>query len=117
MTYQKMNPEAKKLWLEALRSGEYKQGRDGLCYNDKFCPLGVAYDVCVDGYWEMVPGYPGYWAIVPAGKPGLGTTTTLPGAVRDELGLSWDDACRVMKLNDIDHLTFPEIADWIEENL
>lgn len=29
-------------WIEALRSGEYTQGRDYLCRNGNYCCLGVA---------------------------------------------------------------------------
>lgn len=42
MQYQKMNPEVKKIWLEALKSGEYKKGVDRLRSEDNaFCCLGV----------------------------------------------------------------------------
>lgn len=38
----KMNPEVKQLWLEALRSGEYQQGREKLRDDkDRYCCLGV----------------------------------------------------------------------------
>lgn len=38
----KMNPEVKKLWVEALLSGEYKQGFRRLRNaNNEFCCLGV----------------------------------------------------------------------------
>ena len=41
-----MNKLIKKLWLEALRSGEYKQGQDKLKRNDNsFCCLGVLCDL------------------------------------------------------------------------
>lgn len=39
-----LNENAKK-WVQALRSGEYKQGKDALRDNDKFCCLGVACEV------------------------------------------------------------------------
>lgn len=29
-------------WLEALESGKYQQGRDWLCYDGRYCCLGVA---------------------------------------------------------------------------
>lgn len=32
-------------WVEALESGEYKQGQRNLCYEDKYCCLGVACEV------------------------------------------------------------------------
>lgn len=51
-----MNPEIKKQWLEALRSGTYVQGRDRLrTVDNKFCCLGVLSDLAVEagvGQWE-----------------------------------------------------------------
>lgn len=42
MQYQKMNPEVKKIWLKALKSGEYKKGIQSLrSYDDEVCSLGV----------------------------------------------------------------------------
>ena len=32
-----MNQEIKQRWIEALRSGEYQQGRDSLFHCGKFC--------------------------------------------------------------------------------
>ena len=40
-----MKLEIKKRWLEALRSGEYEQGKDVLRRNDSFCCLGVLCDI------------------------------------------------------------------------
>lgn len=43
-----MNKEIKKEWLEALRSGEYKQGTDQLSNDDgTFCCLGVLCELAV----------------------------------------------------------------------
>jgi hypothetical protein len=36
-----MNPEIKKRWVEALRSGKYKQGKHSLARGENFCCLGV----------------------------------------------------------------------------
>lgn len=36
-----MDKRIKKLWVEALRSGEYKKGKGALRANGKFCCLGV----------------------------------------------------------------------------
>jgi len=41
----KMNPEVKEKWVKALRSGEYKQGREYLRKDDKYCCLGVLCDI------------------------------------------------------------------------
>ncbi len=40
-----MNKTYKKLWVEALRSDKYKQGRNRLRRDNKFCCLGVLCDV------------------------------------------------------------------------
>lgn len=41
-----MNPDIKKLWVDALRSGKYKQGRHALRSSaDNFCCLGVLCDI------------------------------------------------------------------------
>lgn len=39
-----MNPQVKAKWVEALNSGEYKQGRNKLRVDDSFCCLGVLCD-------------------------------------------------------------------------
>jgi hypothetical protein len=40
-----MKPEIKAKWVEALRSGEYKQGKGLLAEDNKFCCLGVLCEV------------------------------------------------------------------------
>lgn len=40
-----MNPEVKTMWLEALRSGEYKQTTERLRNGDAYCCLGVLCDL------------------------------------------------------------------------
>ena len=40
-----MNPEIKKRWVEALRSGEYRQGKIRLKGSSGFCCLGVLTDL------------------------------------------------------------------------
>lgn len=46
ISQQKMNPDVKTLWINALRSGEYLQGRGKLkTPNDKFCCLGILCDL------------------------------------------------------------------------
>ncbi len=42
MKYVRMNPKIKRKWIEALRSGEYKQCHEQLrTIDNKFCCLGV----------------------------------------------------------------------------
>lgn len=41
-----MNKEVKKLWIDALTSGEYKQGKEALRNtSDEYCCLGVLCDI------------------------------------------------------------------------
>src|SRR4051812_19674656 len=50
-----MNPEIKKQWVAALRSGEFKQGKAALRNGDTFCCLGVLCELhrrANGGEWE-----------------------------------------------------------------
>lgn len=40
-----MKPEIKKLWVKALRSGEYEQGTHQLVKDNKYCCLGVLCEI------------------------------------------------------------------------
>lgn len=55
-----MNQEIKKLWVEALRSGEYKQTSGELRDSDGFCCLGVLCDIYkkeeLEGEWAASDG-------------------------------------------------------------
>lgn len=46
-TMMKLDPGVKAKWVEALRSGKYKQGRYNLHYKDAYCCLGVLCEVAV----------------------------------------------------------------------
>ena len=116
-----MNPEIKKKWVEALRSGQYVQGRNKLrspSSNDPdfpapsaFCCLGVLCDVVDSTQWQppmdRKPDYMLY---------GYHSTSTPPD-VLDTSGLGRTDEDALVKLNDDERWTFNQIADWIEENL
>lgn len=55
-------------WINALRSGEYKQGSGGLQSEEGYCCLGVACDLFIpkskqqktvqDGYTRLIGGFP-----------------------------------------------------------
>jgi hypothetical protein len=118
-----MNKEIKKLWVEALRSGEYKQARGRLRDEDKFCCLGVLCDLhakAVGGAWCR--DHEGY--LVYSDSDAL-----LPPSVTAWAGLSSDSPHTVWHDDDEDRQeeplaehndgrrTFQEIADMIEEQL
>lgn len=101
-----LNTEVKTKWLEALRSGKYKQGRGKLCSADReYCCLGVLIDVM--GLWDD-KDYPG--DLRAGGHSGI-------LCYKHETELDLRDTDILMGMNDRDGKTFLEIADWIEENL
>lgn len=130
--YNKMNPEVKAEWLEALRSGNYAQATGRLCKvidrttDDPtygYCCLGVLTDLYRKdtniGKW--IADGRGYYAgkDFHVGEEEIfRASNDIPVATRSWSNLT-DEFARseLVKLNDGDKKTFSEIADWIEENL
>ena len=128
-----MNSDIKTKWLEALRSGDYRQGQNVLHQQfggDKpqYCCLGVLCDIAVkDGVIsapEIVQGdQDGYHVYEYAGAEEV-----LPKAVREWAGISESNPTfqdpdedytvktSVADLND-GGKTFTQLADLIEEHL
>lgn len=102
-----MNPEIKKKWLKALRSGEYKQGRNLLRSNtDHYCCLGVLCDILNPNGWE---------------KSGdsysmNGKTEYLPEDIQLESMVAKDKEEKLAYFND-KGTPFSEIAKWISRYL
>lgn len=122
MSLPKMKPEVKKLWVDALRSGNYEQGQGFLRTTDnKYCCLGVLCDVSSFSLWKSNTAAHPVWAFD-------GAVTTLPLRVQRWAQLDTDNPVLVYEgddqtlvvLNDGDpskSLTFEKIADLIEEQL
>lgn len=115
-----LDPEFKKDWVEALRSGEYQQGRQALCSGSEdgllgvsWCCIGVGADVGLDLEWEETRI--GVWALVL--HDGGRSTTSLIQHELDALGLTASDQRALISMNDASRRTFGQIADWIEANL
>lgn len=121
----KMNPKVKAKWVKALRSGEYVQGKGGLCIpgkkHDTFCCLGVLTDLAVRAkvtQWApdvpsgALPGQSYYNAadLPDAVAAWAGLDRTVP-IINPHLNLNAIDA------NDDRAYSFEEIADLIEANL
>ncbi len=107
-----MNKEIKEKWVGALRSHTYKQGKNVLRDGDnKFCCLGVLCDVVDPAQWRKTKHYSredfSYY----------GEICTLPLTISKEYGISRDLVNQLIGLNDFEHASFEEIADYIEENL
>jgi hypothetical protein len=92
-----MDANLKAKWVEALRSGKYKQTTEGFFkYEGRFCCLGV---LCVvAGQPALLDNDGGNWPFVD-NEAGLDGISMLLATMNDE-GSS-----------------FPDIADWIEANI
>jgi len=93
-------------WVNALRSGEYKQGKDRLCIGNRYCCLGVMIDVLIDGDWEPIDN--DVWSF-------NGNLMMPTGDLLEKLGLSLQAAHMLTLLND-KRMSFNYIADFIELN-
>ncbi len=114
-----MNPDVKKLWVDALKSGDYHQTYGVLRHPDgqgKFehCCLGVLCELYAKAgrvEWD--------------GVSRISRSSTLPLAVQSWAGLDLCDPIvdntghkgRLVYKNDMYKLTFPEIAELIDKAL
>lgn len=122
-----MREDIKELWVTALRSGEYKQGTGQLNYSGHFCCLGVLCEVLLNN--EEVASlndnlrkreHNFYGMSIRAhnyGYRGYNSSTTLSPYLIRELSMDETIIQRLVDKNDIEHKSFEEIADWIEEVL
>lgn len=126
-----MKPDIKQKFVAALRSGHYHQGQGRLAIqyveNDQhlyteFCALGVLLHVM---------------GVQPTEKLLLGTEShkgalrrkygfrfgpqryaaAIPPEYQNQAGIGCGDAETLICMNDSDNKTFPQIADWVQENL
>jgi hypothetical protein len=102
----KMDPEVKAVWIAALRSGKYQQGR-GFCCHGVLCDLlGVE--------WQRLK-HTGLEARLFYGY-GHGTMAMPAARELDRAKLHEDAAWELANMNDNGE-PFAEIADYIEANL
>jgi hypothetical protein len=110
-----MNPEIKKKWIEALRSGEYKQGKGYLNQGDNYCCLGVLCDIAVKSGLDVNVDT-AYGVTHFDGRNGA-----LPRKVQDWAGLNAIDPVvagqHLASWNDDFDKSFDDIAKLIEDNL
>lgn len=114
-----MNQKIKELWINALRSGEYKQSQHALRTVSGFCCLGVLCDLAAKlelGTWRQT--IESKWVFEPMG--GNSRQDTLPGRVVEWAGLRDSnpdtDKGSLASLNDHGK-SFEEIADIIQAEL
>lgn len=116
MSDYKMDPALKAQWLDALRSGNYRQGRGELRCNDNYCCLGV---LCKIGPTEEVVGRTydterGHFVSYDYTFEGK---SCLDSLIPESYTNMPDDIQRFLaNMNDVGE-TFETIADWIERTL
>ena len=114
----KLDPEMKKIWLEALDSGEYKQGKGSLCVETKsgprFCCLGVAADVLGEGEWVFGKRY-NKWGYRDSSR-GNTAKGMLPNSLARRMNLHPDTQQELADMND-GGKRFSTIRKFIDENL
>lgn len=101
------------LWIKALRSGKYKRQRTALRCDGGFCCLGVLCDLAVkDGgaSWQLVNGSSSMYSF-------LGESYSLPKVIKKFLKLSDNEIGGLVDLNDVQCLSFTQIALYIETNI
>lgn len=97
-----MNKEIKARWVEALRSGKYKQGKKCLrSESDTYCCLGVLCDIKQKDIWENSITFDSF----------------PPSYILDWAKLDFHTTINLADMNDNGGASFEEIADWIETNL
>jgi len=122
-----VNADVKEKWLDALRRGEYSQTRKTLRDENGFCCLGVLCDIIDPSGWGQVRTRHGektthLTAInVPSeailAEAGIGEEEVVPGLESEDDEETCYVLTELMNLNDREHKSFEEIADWIEESL
>lgn len=109
-----VNTERVKLWIDALRSGEYTQiksqlGRDG----EGYCCLGVACEVAIQNGLDIERVVQSNGTIDFDGERGELTDTVAEWYGFDGNGVELEDTTAI-SLNDDDEYTFVQIADKVE---
>jgi hypothetical protein len=111
-----LKEEPKRLWLKALRSGEYRQTYGRLYDGNGFCCIGVGCEVAIkngvslnidNGYAAYNPSHVDYYGCF--GRP--------PEEFLKWAALSEQAMQHLVFMNDHDMKSFHEIADYIEANL
>lgn len=112
-----MNPEVKAKWVAALRSGEYKQGREQLKYGNEFCCLGVLCDLYAKEHEvEFDDGLADYGSELPSD-----TVCEWAGLPKNNPEVQVDGYLHEVSVHNdgtvVEGKTFAQIADAIEAQL
>jgi hypothetical protein len=117
--YKKMNPTVKALWIEALESGRYRQGKHVLrTDSDTYCCLGVLCDLVKPDGWKQKSDENifelSHWRF------GRDSLQLPPATILRKVGLGRTAALKLAAINDGASPArgkFRTIVKWIKENL
>lgn len=108
-----MDAEIKAKWIEALRSGTYRQGRGKLrSIDDEFCCLGVLCDLVAPKSWALDDDAYAMHGERGALRQSITELTGGLGGAQESILIEMNDGGR-----DQPRRSFSEIADYIEEYL
>lgn len=119
----KLDPAVKSGWLTDLRSGTFIQCKSDLKKRDDdgvltHCCLGVLYERFDGATQEPKPSGQFIFKEPAATNGGFTHHESMPGAkVRDWAQLPYSIASVLAEANDSGHVTFAEIADFVEKEL
>lgn len=106
-----MVKEYKKKWIEALRSGNYKQGKFALKRDNRYCCLGVLCNIHPE-VEEILLDTSIYYKYKKDESNGY-----LPDSLCRSMKIKEEEMTKLTEMNDHNELNFDQIADWIENNL
>lgn len=112
-----MKQDVKAKWIDALRSGTYKQGQYAL-WNDssnEYCCLGVLVNLLYPEGWKPRVKAAGTVDFDYKGNHCGGGY--IPLVLAQELEMNGASISELVNMNDTKRSSFAEIADWIEANL
>lgn len=117
MKEEKLPRAFKTKWIEALRSGKYKQGHCRLRKKDRttgvvrYCCLGVAAELCGLKFNEKASFIANHSDYKVRG------IRKVPAILRGYTSIGNPIPNTFSKMNDMDGYSFRKIATWIEKNL
>lgn len=99
-------------WIKALRSGDYKQGKNTLQDHNGYCCLGVACDIFIpkNEQERHINGY--LMGQFPSQQP---KSPEWLKHINEDFSLKFNKSKRALsQLNDLDNYNFKQIADELE---
>ena len=110
-----MKKDIKKKWIDALRSGKFKQGSGELCNmeSNKYCCLGVLCEITRQDNPHIKRTKEGHYSLHKKDS----VDGQLDDAMLTYFGIDDEIQNELIDMNDDRDKSFKQIADYIKENL